>query len=272
MPSRPSIEELLANMGAGGHRICEIDASEAGAGNISVCLNELIGVRDVFPLSERIQLPIPAPHLVGHTLLVTGSGRRLRQISDDPVAAIGAVIVDTDGIHAEMLTSPRRAFERLTSEFNSHLGVHDDQVGRRNLPFHAVVHAQPPHLTHLSHIPAYRSDRALNSAILRWEPESIVALSQGIGVLEFMVPGSQELMDANVARLRDVEIVLWSKHGTMSRSDISVTRAVDRVEYAETGAKYEYMNILAGGKGEGLLPHEIRAVADAFGISSPWLD
>ncbi|WP_345803402.1 class II aldolase/adducin family protein [Microbacterium sp. AZCO] len=268
----PTIEELLVQMGAAGRRVCEIDASEAGAGNISVCVDELPGVRNVFPLSERIELPLPAPSLAGRTLLVTGSGRRLRQIADDPAAAVGAVIVEADGIHAELLTSPRRAFERLTSEFNSHLGVHDDQIGRRNLPFHAVVHAQPPHLTYLSHIPAYRSDRAMNTAILRWEPESIVALSQGIGVLDFMVPGSQTLMDANVARLRDFEIVLWSKHGTMSRSDISVLRAVDRVEYAETGAKYEYMNLLAGGSGQGLTPAEIRSVADAFGIQSPWLD
>ena len=271
MDKRVTIEEYLANMGAAGRRICDIDASEAGAGNISLCLEELPGVREVFPLSERIELPLPAPHLVGRTLLVTGSGRRLRQIADEPVAAVAAVIVEADGLHAEMLTSPRRSFERLTSEFNSHLGVHDDQVGRRDLPFHAVVHAQPPHLTYLSHVPAYRSDAAMNRAILRWEPESIVALPQGIGVLEFMVPGSPQLMDANVARLRDVEIVLWSKHGTMSRSDLSVTRAVDRLEYAETGAKYEYMNLLAGGKGEGLTNAEIRAVADAFGVESPWL-
>jgi rhamnulose-1-phosphate aldolase len=30
------LDELLASMGAGGTRISEIDASEAGAGNISV--------------------------------------------------------------------------------------------------------------------------------------------------------------------------------------------------------------------------------------------
>lgn len=271
MNTRPTIEDYLANMGAGGRRICEIDASEAGAGNISICLDELPGVDEVFPIEERIELPLPTPNLVGRTLLVTGSGRRLRQIADDPVAAIGAVIVDDDGEHARLRTSPRRAFDALTSEFNSHLGVHDDQVGRRGIPFHAVVHAQPPHLTHLSHIPEYRSDAAMNAAILRWEPESIVALSQGIGVLEFMVPGSEELMDANVRRLRDVEIVLWSKHGTMSRSDLSVTRAVDRVEYAETGARYECMNMLSGGRAEGLSAAEIRAVADAFGVTSPWV-
>ncbi|MCR2816905.1 class II aldolase/adducin family protein [Microbacterium jiangjiandongii] len=268
---RPTIEQYLASMGAAGHRICEIDASEAGAGNISICLDELPRVRQLFPISARIELPLAAPALAGRTLLVTGSGRRLRQIAENPLAAIAAVVVDADGVGAEMLSSPQRQFDALTSEFNSHLAVHDDQVGRRGLDFHAVVHAQPPHLTYLSHVPTYRDTETMNRRILRWEPESIVALRDGIGVLEFMVPGSAELMAANVQGLREHEIVLWSKHGVMARSDLSVTRAVDRVEYAETGAKYEYMNLTAGGHGEGLSTDEIRAVADAFGVTSRWV-
>jgi len=126
------------------------------------------------------------------------------------------------------------------------------------------------HLTYLSHIPAYRSTAAMNSRILRWEPESIVALSAGIGVLDFMLPGSEELMAANVDGLREFEIVLWSKHGVMARSDLSVTRAVDRIEYAETGARYEYMNLVAGGRAEGLSDDEISAVAREFGVTSQW--
>jgi rhamnulose-1-phosphate aldolase len=56
----------------------------------------------------------------------------------------------------------------------------------------------------------------------------------------------------------------------MARSDLSVTRATDRVEYAETGAKYEYMNLLAGGVAEGLTRDEIRSVATEFQIDSRW--
>jgi rhamnulose-1-phosphate aldolase len=111
----------------------------------------------------------------------------------------------------------------------------------------------------------------MNTRILRWEPESIVSLSAGIGVLAFMIPGSAELMAANVEGLREFEIVLWSKHGVMARSDLSVTRAVDRIEYAETGARYEYMDLVAGGRAEGLKPQEIAAVAREFDITSRWV-
>lgn len=268
----PDLDELLDQMGAGGARISEIDASEAGAGNISVCLGWDVELRRRFPIQTEIELPLPAPALVGRTLLVTGSGRRLRQIERDPLANVGAVQVHDGGRTATLHTSPHRLFERLTSEFNSHLAVHDDQVARRDVIFQAVVHAQPPHLTYLSHVPAYRGNAAMNSRILRWEPETIVSLPQGIGVLEFMVPGSAQLMAANVEGLRTHEVVLWSKHGVMARSDFSVTRAVDKIEYAETGARYEYMDLVAGGRAEGLTSAEIRSVATEFGVDSPWLE
>ena len=267
----PTLDELITQMGESGARICDIDASEAGAGNISVYIGWEIEVRRHFPNAEEIALPDPAPALAGGTLLVTGSGRRLRQIKDEPLSAIGAVYVHEDGVTGTLYTSNTRRFAQLTSEFNSHLAVHQDQVSRRGVEFQAVVHAQPPHLTYLSHIPAYRDTVRMNAAILRWEPETIVSLSQGIGVLEFMVPGSEEMGAANVEGLREHEIVLWSKHGTMSRSDISVYRAVDRVEYAETAAHYEYMDIVAGGRAEGLTKAQIRSVADTFSIDSPYL-
>src|SRR5690625_794821 len=274
MPLRepfPELDELLASMGEAGSRISDIDASEAGAGNISLYLGWDLELRRRFPLQEDIELPVPAPALAGHTVLVTGSGRRLRQIAGDPLANVGALRVHEGGRTGTLHTSPRRLFDALTSELNSHLAVHEDHVGRRGLRFHAVVHAQPPHLSYLSHIPSYRDDTTLNTRILRWEPESIVALPEGVGVLEFMVPGSAEPMAANVAGLREHQLVLWSKHGGMAPSDDSGPLAADRNDSAKTGARYEYLNIVAGERAGGLSPAEIGQVAAAFGVDSPWV-
>ena len=54
-----------------------------------------------------------------------------------------------------------------------------------------VVHAQPPHLVYLSHIPACRDEGHLDRRLMRWEPETIVNLPTGVGLLPFMVPGPQ---------------------------------------------------------------------------------
>jgi rhamnulose-1-phosphate aldolase len=264
----PDLDELLVSIGEAGLRLSSIEASEGAAGNISMYIGWACEVRRLFPLSEKVELPLPAPALAGKIVLVTGSGRRLRDLHRDPAANLGAVLIGEDGMIGTLYTSPRRLFERVTSEFNSHLAVHIDQVSRSGTNFHALIHAQPPHLVYLSHIPEYRNMSVMNKRLLRWEPETIVQLPKGIGVLPYILPGSPSMMDANVESLREHNVTLWSKHGVMARSDISVTRAADRIEYIETAAHYEYMDLMAGGKGEGLTDDDLREVVRAFNVDT----
>ena len=63
-------------------------------------------------------------------------------------------------------------------------------------------------------------------------------------------------------------VVLWAKHGVMARSDQSVKRAADRIEYAETGAHYEYLDLAAGGRAGGLSNDELKQVSAKFGANS----
>ena len=74
-----------------------IDASEGAAGNISVFVGWPMEVRRRFPIEEEIKLPQPAPHLANQIVVVTGSGRRLREIQTDPVANLGVVRISADG-------------------------------------------------------------------------------------------------------------------------------------------------------------------------------
>ena len=265
----PTLDDYLEMIGEAGRHLAAIEASEGAAGNISICLRQPMDLRPRFPLVAEIALPQPVPELAGATLIVSGSGRRLREILDAPTASLCCVVINPGGTTARCHTAPERRFERVTSEFNSHLAVHYDQLcasGGSDGDFHAVIHAQPVHLTYLSHIPRYQDTTALNTHLLRWQPETIVNLPEGIGFLPFEVPGSQTLMARNVAALRRHRVVLWAKHGVMARSDISVKRAADRVEYAETAARYECLNLSLGEPAEGLSVAEIRAICAAFNI------
>jgi rhamnulose-1-phosphate aldolase len=262
----PDLNELMTLIGEAGRRLSEIDASEGAAGNISVYIGWSVDPRRIYPNVETIELPVPLPELVGGAFLVTGSGRRLREIIQDPAANLGVVVVDPGGQTGKLYTSPRRLFARLTSEFNSHLSVHRDQIALTGTNFHTVIHAQPPNLTYLSHIPRYQDQGYLNRHLLRWQPELIVNLPEGVGYVPFAVPGSRELMESTLISLRTHRVVLWAKHGAMARSDTSVKRAADRIEYAETAAGYEYRNLLNGEQGAGLSAEEIRAICSAFNI------
>ncbi|MFQ3630117.1 class II aldolase/adducin family protein [Roseiflexus sp.] len=261
-----TLNDLMLQIGEAGRRMAEIGASEGAAGNISVYTDRLLEVRSVFPLVEEIELPVAAPALAGGWLLATGSGTRLREIYDHPLGNLGVLQMTPDGMRARLHTAPARLFSRLTSELNSHLAVHNDQVAATGARYSALVHAQPLHLTYLSHIPQYRDPLELNRRLLRWQPETIMAFPQGIAVLPFILPGSTELMVATVAALHAHRLVVWSKHGVMAHSDISVKRAADLIEYLETSARYEVLNLSAGEPADGLQPDEIRLIARALGI------
>jgi rhamnulose-1-phosphate aldolase len=262
----PSVESLLEMIGVAGQRMSEIDACEGAAGNISVCLRWEVDVRGLFPLEEKITLPQPVPELAGATMIVTGSGRRLREIGNQPTANLACLVVDQGGVTAVQFTAPQRSFKPVTSEFNSHLAVHYDRVLTNGTNFHAIIHAQPPYLTFLSHIPRYQDEYYLNTHLLRWQPETVINLPEGIGFAPFKLPGSADLMAMNVSKLRTHRIVVWAKHGVMACSDTSVRRAADRIEYAEASARYEYLNISAGEIADGLSVEEIRAICTAFHV------
>ena len=262
----PELDDLLEMMGEAGQRLSDIEASEGAAGNVSICSREPLDVTSLFTQVQNIDLPLPAPKLAGATLLITGSGRRLRDISDEPTANLACISVEEDGRRARMFTSPDCRFRQVTSEFNSHLAVHHDQMQRREIHLHTVLHAQPVYLTYLSHIPGYQDERYFNTHLLRWQPETILNLPEGIGLIPFRVPSSPELMADSVACLRTHRIALWAKHGVIARSDVSVKRAADRVEYAETAARYEHLNLTTGEIAEGLSVEEIRAICSTFKI------
>jgi rhamnulose-1-phosphate aldolase len=131
---------------------------------------------------------------------------------------------------------------------------------------HTVLHAQPVHLTYLSHIPRYQDERYLNTHLLRWQPETILNIPEGIGVLPFILLGSAEQMTATVGSMQVHQLTLWSQHGVIARSDDSIFHALDLIEYAETAAHYEYLNLTAGEPSEGLGPEHLRAISQSWNV------
>ena len=262
-----SLQGLLTDMGLACRRLDHMGAVEASAGNISVFVRAALEFTPWASRTQVVELPNACPALAGGTVFVSATGARLRDITEAPGDTVGAFVIHDGGETATLYGDPEGAFLRPTSEFNSHLGVHDAQVGSRSLDYHAVVHAQPPNIVLLSHVPAYQDERAFNRAVMRWEPESVVVSPSGVRVLPFMVPGSPVLMRGNVEALATHELVVWGKHGVLVRSDVSALKAVDKIEYVETGAHYEVRNLMIGGLGEGLLDEEVDAVAEAFGVT-----
>ena len=257
-----TLDTIVAEMGDTGLRMSQIDAAEGAAGNISIFQRE-IEPSPIFEARGSILLPVAVPHLAGGWIVVTAAGRRLRDIGSAPQQTLCLLHVANDGQHADLYTGPGT---RPTSELNTHLAVHNDHVGRRTLAYHAVVHAQPIHLTFLSHIERYQEPRFFNRRMLRWQPETIVEFPEGIGMLPFEVPGTLDQTGVTMPALARYRGVVWASHGIVTRADVGVGKAGDLVEYAEAAARYEYLNLAAGEPSSGIGDAAMHQICHQLGI------
>jgi rhamnulose-1-phosphate aldolase len=66
--------------------------------------------------------------------------------------------------------------------------------------------------------------------------------------------------------MRSHAVVLWSKHGLLSRSDDSVKRAMDLIDYIETAAYYEWLDLSAGGRADGLTREDILEICRIWNV------
>ena len=104
----PTITDVLADMGAAGQRLDAMHAVEAGAGNLSVALRDVDGLDELFPNAELgAPLPLAVPELAGYTVLVTGSGCRLRDVAQQPTRTVSAFITTTAPLPAPPANSTR---------------------------------------------------------------------------------------------------------------------------------------------------------------------
>jgi rhamnulose-1-phosphate aldolase len=220
----------------------------------------------LFTQEESIQLAVPAPDLVNGAILVTGSGRRLRDILKHPAANLGLVKIKEDGLAGIMYTSTDRAFSRLSSEFNSYISIHQSQVQDNRDKNHAVVQARPHYITYLSDITKYQDEVYLNKHLLRWQADLAIEFTDGVGVLPFLVMGSHGLMKSTIKSFPHHRLLIWSKHGVIALDSTSVLSAVDLIETIESGAQYEYLNLINHELADGLTTEEIEASYRAKGI------
>jgi rhamnulose-1-phosphate aldolase len=266
------IDSWIDEIGAAAARLSALGALEGSAGNISLFLpSDTLGLdallTERFPRDHEYSMP-GGNCLPPGALLITGTGKRLRDAVDHPGDVLCALVSDAA---CSWLHRASGSDVMPTSEIDSHIGIHLATLGATPA-LQAVVHAQPPKLTYLSHIDAYRDEPRLNRQLMRWQPETIVVLPEGISILPFETPGTQAQGDATLEAMRHHRLVIWSRHGVVARSHAGPAAAADLIEYVEAAAAYEVIDLMAGRQADGLSVAEIRAVATRFGVDTALVD
>lgn len=263
------IYQIHQEFSLAGEQLTNLGAAEASSGNLSIFVRNLTDFSSFFSKEIEIPLPVKAPSLRNGWVIITASGSRLRDIKTSIQSTLCLVKINLDGKTGVLFSNNHFS---PSSEWNTHLAIHNDQVASNNLDFHAIVHAQPFYLTYLSHLSEYSSEISLNQKLLRWQPETILTFPEGIGTIPFIIPGSVQLMEASLSASRPNKLFIWQKHGVIARSTKGLVAAVDLVEYAETAAKYETLNLQNPNKSAGLTYSELQNICYSRGIKSSILE
>lgn len=188
--------------------------AERNGGNITVNVTELVDdeMRALPPISEPLPIGTTLPHLRGCYFYCKGTGKRMRDLARWPMQN-GSIIRILDDcasyvIIAEELVMP-------TSELPSHLSIHNYLIGSGS-NYKASLHTHPIELVAMSHEPAFLEKDVLTHLLWSMIPETLAFAPLGLGIVPYTLPGSVELAEATLQQIKDYDVVLWEKHGTLA--------------------------------------------------------
>lgn len=207
---------------------------ERNGGNISYRLRaeEIANYGDCHDVKRQIAIGFDATALRGEYFLVTGTGRYFKNVQDFPERDTGLVRISEDGRAADLLWGFNDGGQP-TSEFPAHLMTHIERL-RIDPNQRVVMHCHPTNLIAMSFTLPLNA-RTFSRLLWKMQAESIVVFPEGVGVIPYMTPGTNEIGRATANQMADYRLVLWPQHGIFGVGN-SMDETYGLIETAEKAA------------------------------------
>ncbi len=191
---------------------------ERNGGNISYLLKEeevkeyldLNHVIREIPLAGINKSSLDASSLSGKYFLVTGTGKYFKNVEDDVETNAGIFRISKDGNTLELLWGYKDG-GRPTSELPAHLMSHIERL-KVDKDNRVVMHTHPTNILAMTYIHPL-DEKSFSHTLWTMSTECIVVFPEGVGVLPWMLCGTDEIGVATSKKMRDFRIVLWTNHG-----------------------------------------------------------
>jgi len=239
---------------------------ERNGGNITMRLTEA----DVAPYlaqwrgDRRMRLAQPLPELAGQYYIATGSGKYFRNVQIDPENNLGIFRIAAGGEAVEILWGLSDGAVP-TSELPTHLKSHRVRQQVHGDAQRVVMHCHATNLIALTYV--LRFDTAnITRALWEGSTECLVVFPEGVGALEWMVPGTDSIGDATAGLIARHPLVLWKHHGVFGTAD-TLDTAFGLIDTAEKAARILASVIAMGGARQTLTTRNLLDLALRFGVS-----
>ncbi|WP_312025091.1 rhamnulose-1-phosphate aldolase [Listeria booriae] len=239
---------------------------ERNGGNISYLLTEqeVSEFVDTNQVIRTIPMIFDATELAGKYFIVTGSGKYFKNVIDEPDVNLGIIRVAQTGTSVELLWGFIDGGVP-TSELPAHFMSHIERL--KIDPNHRII--MHNHATNIIAMTFTHSleERDFTRTLWQMCTECIVVFPEGVGILPWMVPGTDAIGMATAAKMRDFRLVIWPHHGIFGAGS-SMDEVFGLIETAEKAAEVYTLVQAQGGVKQTITDQQLQDLADAFGVTA----
>ncbi len=185
---------------------------ERNGGNISYLLDEkeVAEYLDLNNVIRTIPTGFDALELIGKIFIVTGTGKYFKNVEKDPENNLGIIRIAKDGTTAELLWGYSDG-GKFTSELPAHLMSHRARL-KVDPENRVVMHSHPTNTLAMNYVHELDEKKITHTL---WEmcTECIVVFPDGVGVLPWMLCGTNEIGEATAEKMKEFRLVIWGMHG-----------------------------------------------------------
>jgi rhamnulose-1-phosphate aldolase len=257
----PFLQEMLETTS----NLYRLGWDERNGGNISYLLNEyeVLPYLNVDDVKRTVPMNFDASALAGRYFIVTGSGKYFKNVKRDPANNLGLIRISMDGKSYEILWG----FEDggvATSELPTHLMNHMKRLAV-DKNHRVIMHCHATNLIAMSFTHSLKEEDFTKTL---WEmcTECLVVFPEGVGIIPWIVPGTNAIGEATAEKMEEVRLVLWPHHGIFG-AGTSLDETFGLIETAEKAAEVYTIVCSQGGKKQTITDAQLKELADAFGVN-----
>ncbi len=236
---------------------------ERNGGNISYLLdeNEVSKYLDLSHVIRTIALGFDASPLIGKIFVVTGTGKYFKDVKYNAETNLGIVRISSDGQNADLLWGYEDG-GKFTSEFPAHLMSH---IARLSVdPENRVVmHCHPTNTLAMNYVHEL-DEKKFTHTLWEMSTECIVVFPDGIGILPWMLCGTNTIGEATAEKMKEFRLVIWGMHGIYGAGK-TMDEAFGLIETVEKAAQI-YMLTAHMPRINTIRDRQLAELAEAFGV------
>lgn len=242
---------------------------ERNGGNVSYrLLDEEVQpfAQDFYREPRTVELTQPVPDLANCWFIVTGSGKFFRNVQLDPADCLVLLRVSEDG-RAYSIYWGLSNGGLPTSELASHFQSHSVRMKATNGADRVIMHCHATNFMSLSYV--VELDAAKFTRLL-WEgsTECLVVFPDGVGIVPWMVPGTDEIGDATAKQMASHSLVMWPFHGIFGAGP-TLDETFGLIDTAEKSSEVVVKVLSMGGMRQSITTEELVALGKRFNVQ-PW--